>query len=175
MLDQSAPARSALLADQTAPTLPLPPTPPSPPAGPAPRASRREVAKEERLEVLRLLEEGGIDADEAAALLEALDRSDRAEQAGRGSEPTEDLVFPPPAGDRGRVVRIRITESHADKPMVNLAVPLGLVQTGLDIASQFRPEYMPSVEAIRESAVAGFRGHILDIDDNGDRVEIVIE
>jgi len=39
------------------------------------RPSRREVASEERLEVLRLLEQGGITAEEAARLLDALDSS----------------------------------------------------------------------------------------------------
>ena len=157
-------------------TEPTPPTvpPPAAPPPPLPRASRRDAAKEERLEVLRLLEGGTVTADEAATLLDALDRAD---QTVRVTDPTEDLGFPPALAPTppGRVVRIRITESHADKPTVNLAVPLGLVKTGLDIASQFRPEYLPSVEAIRESAAAGFRGHVLDIDQEGERVEIIIE
>ena len=42
--------------------------------------------------------------------------------------------------------------------MVNLAFPLGLIKSGLDIAGQFVPEYLPKVDAIRESVTAGFRG-----------------
>ena len=60
--------------------------------------------------------------------------------------------------------------------MVNLAFPLGLIKSGLDIAGQFVPEYLPKVEAIREAVTAGFRGSLLDIDnDGGERVEIIVE
>src|SRR5688572_14250126 len=76
------------------------------------RPSQRDQMREERLEVLRLLEAGGITADEAATLLDALDRA-----------------FPPPpsrAAPRGpevRQVRIRVTDSTNGKVMVNLAFP----------------------------------------------------
>jgi hypothetical protein len=130
------------------------------------RSAQRDQLREERLEVLRLLEAGSISADEAATLLEALDRS-----------------FPPPAAAnstaqsnaRARQVRIRVTDSDTGKASVNLAFPLGLIKSGLDIASQFVPEYLPKEEAIRESLTGGFRGALVDIDDGGQRVEIIAE
>ena len=39
------------------------------------RSSQREQIREERLEILRLLEAGTVTAEEAATLLEALDRA----------------------------------------------------------------------------------------------------
>ena len=39
------------------------------------RSSQRDQLREERLEILRLLEAGAITADEAATLLDALDRA----------------------------------------------------------------------------------------------------
>jgi len=141
----------------------------------APRASRREALREERLEVLRLLEGGSVTADEAAELLEALDRANRADPAARAADPTEELGFGLPTGGRGRVVRLRISEAGVERPVVNLAVPLGLIDSGLKVAQQYVPHLLPSAEAIREGAAAGFRGHILDVDSEGDRVEIVIE
>ena len=39
------------------------------------RSSQRDQLREERLEILRLLEAGTITADEAATLLDALDRA----------------------------------------------------------------------------------------------------
>jgi hypothetical protein len=130
------------------------------------RSSQRDQLREERLEILRLLEAGTITADEAATLLDALDRA----------------ALPPansgPAAVRGaeaRLVRIRVTESTTGRAVVNLAFPLGLIKSGLDIAGQFVPEYLPKVDAIRESVTSGFRGPLVDVDDGGQRVEIIAE
>lgn len=130
------------------------------------RSSQRDQMREERLEILRLLEAGTITADEAATLLEALDRA----------------ALPPPNGGsaavrnaEARLVRIRVTESTTGRVVVNLAFPLGLIKSGLDIAGQFVPEYLPKVDAIRESVTAGFRGPLVDVDDGGQRVEIIAE
>ena len=132
------------------------------------RPSRRDQTREERLEVLRLLEGGTITADEAAALLDALDRVDRA-----APPPTDGAASPRSA--EARQVRIRVTDSATGRATVNVAFPLGLIKTGLDIAGQFVPEYLPKADAIRESITAGFRGALVDIDDGGQRVEIIAE
>jgi hypothetical protein len=130
------------------------------------RSSQRDQLREERLEILQLLEAGTITVDEAATLLDALDRA----------------ALPPansgPAAVRGaeaRLVRIRVTESTTGRAVVNLAFPLGLIKSGLDIAGQFVPEYLPKVDAIRESVTSGFRGPLVDVDDGGQRVEIIAE
>lgn len=130
-----------------------------------PRAHPRDQMREERLEILGMLEAGGISVEEAATLLEALDRA--------AEPPVGNGAAPRPA--EGRQVRIRVTDRSAGKALVNLAFPVGLVGSGLDIASQFVPEYLPTVEAIRESVGAGFRGSLLDVDDGGQRVEIIVE
>ena len=132
------------------------------------RPSRRDQTREERLEVLRLLEGGTITADEAAALLDALDRADRA-----AAPPTDGVASP--RGPQARQVRIRVTDSKTGRATVNLAFPLGLIKSGLDIAGQFVPEYLPKADAIRESISAGFRGALVDVDDGGQRVEIIAE
>lgn len=136
-----------------------------------PRAGRREGLREERLEVLRLFEAGTVDVDQAAALLEALDRGNRGEGGAATGGPPE----PPPTPGGGWLVRIRITDGETGKSSVNLAVPLGLVESGLKIAGQFAPEYLPNAETIRESVLGGFRGHLLDVSDEATRVEIVVE
>ena len=146
---------------------PLPPPSPHRQEGSVPiRSAHRDQMREERLEILRLLEAGTITADEAATLLDALDRA----------------ALPPPnsgpASSRSaeaRLVRIRVTESTTGRAVVNLAFPLGLIKSGLDIAGQFVPEYLPKMDAIRESVTAGFRGPLVDVDDGGQRVEIIAE
>ena len=130
------------------------------------RSSPRDQMREERLEVLRLLEAGAVTVDEAATLLDALDRA---------VPPSLNGGSPAPRSAEMHLVRIRVTDSTNGKVMVNLAFPLGLIKSGLDIAGQFVPEYLPKVEAIRESVSAGFRGSLLDVDDGGQRVEIIVE
>lgn len=129
------------------------------------RPSQRDHVREERLEILRLLEAGTVSADEAATLLEALDRATQ-------PSPSSPAAAARPA--EARLIRIRVTDSEG-KAMVNLAFPLGLIKSGLDIAGQFVPEYLPKAEAIRESVTSGFRGSLVDIDDGEQRVEIIVE
>jgi hypothetical protein len=130
------------------------------------RSLPRDQMREERLEILRMFEAGAITVDEAATLLEALDR------AGFSPVASESTA---PRGAESRQIRIRVTDSETSKAMVNLAFPLGLLKSGLDIAGQFVPEYLPKAEAIRESISAGFRGSLVDVDDGGRRVEIIVE
>ena len=132
----------------------------------ATRPSRRDAVREDRLEVLRLLEAGTVTADEAATLLDALDRA---------SPAPFDESPPGPNPRNSGVVRIRITESGSDRVMTNLAFPLGLIDSGLKIAGQFVPEYLPKAEAIRESVKTGFRGALVDVDDGEQRVQIIVE
>ncbi len=130
------------------------------------RSSQRDQVREERREILRLLEAGAITADEAATVLDALDRAAL-------STPNNGSAASSGAG--ARLVRIRVTESTTGRVVVNLAFPLGLIKSGLDIAGQFVPEYLPKVDAIRESVTAGFRGPLVDVDDGDQRVEIIAE
>jgi hypothetical protein len=130
------------------------------------RSLPRDQMREGRLEILRMFETGAITVDEAATLLEALDR------AGISPVASESTA---PRGAESRQIRIRVTDSETTKAMVNLAFPLGLLKSGLDIAGQFVPEYLPKAEAIRESISAGFRGSLVDVDDGGRRVEIIVE
>jgi hypothetical protein len=129
------------------------------------RSSQRDQVREERLEILRLLEAGTITTDEAATLLDALDRA----LPSPNSEATR------LHSAEARLVRIRVTDSTTGRAVVNLAFPLGLIKSGLDIAGQFVPEYLPKVDAIRESVTAGFRGPLVDVDDGGQRMEIIAE
>ena len=136
-----------------------------------PRPSRRDPTRDERLEVLRLLEGGDITAEEAATLLEALDRAVVPPRSNDEAPPT----FLGGAARSAAQVRIRVTESDTDRAMVNLAFPLALIESGLKIAGQFVPEYLPKAEAIRESVTSGFRGLLVDVDDGEQRVEIILE
>lgn len=119
---------------------------------------------EERMRILKMLEEGKITAEEAARLLEALEASQAREETQGTGKP--------------RWFRIRVTDMKTGKSKVNLNIPLGMVQVGMRLGGRFAPslegfDIQEVVEAIR----TGTGGKIVDVDDEekGERVEIVIE
>ena len=132
----------------------------------SPRPSRKSITREERLDVLRLLETGDISAGEADALLDALDAADQA--GARGGEP-----FGPVA--RARNVRVRISDPVTGKTSINLVLPLGFIEAGLNLARRFAPDKVPTLDSIRQSVTAGTTGTLVDVFDKNERIEVIIE
>ena len=133
------------------------------------RRRQEPGANEERLEILRLLQAGEITADEAAQLLEALDRSEGVTRGGAATTGGSSGFA------RGGSFRLRVSNSATGKANVNLSLPLGLIGAGIAVARRFAPEHVPDPAALQASLVSGLRGKILDVDDEGDRVEIWVE
>jgi hypothetical protein len=82
------------------------------------------MADEERMKILKMLEEGKIKAEEAARLLEAV--------AEGGAEPTAGA-----ARGRGKTLHIRVFRGGSERPNVNVNVPLSLAKWAL----KFVPEH----------------------------------
>lgn len=129
---------------------------------------RTDGGMDERLEILRMVEAQVVTADEAATLLEALDRPG----LGPGRDPR---AAEGETRRGGGVIRIRVTETGSSKPTVNIALPLKLIDAGLSIAEQFVPEYLPKASDLREAVLSGMRGSIMDIQDEDNHVEILVE
>ncbi len=124
------------------------------------------ASNEERMRILRMIDEGKINAEEGAKLLAALNESRKG--AGRKANAR---------ADRGgaRWLRVRVTDINTGKPRATVNLPLNLVDAGLNIASQYAPgiEFGQLVEAIN----AGAEGKIIDVvdEEDGEHVEIFIE
>ena len=127
---------------------------------------------EEKLRVLRMLQEGKITADEAARLLAALGTPGKEEAPGGTGATTA----------RGRTpwLRIKVSNRETGRTMVNVNLPLSLLSVGLGIAKRFA--HIPELEkidldeilaAVREGSPA----KIIEVEDEDDeeRVEISIE
>jgi hypothetical protein len=119
---------------------------------------------EERLKILKLVEEEKITPEEGARLLSALARGERKRQA---AEETE-----------ARWLRVRVTDVHSGKPSVNVTIPMRLVNVGLKVGARF----IPDVEGIELGELAaalrqGMSGKVMDVvdEDEGQRVEIYVE
>ena len=122
--------------------------------------------------VLRLVAEGKLTAAEAAPILAALDDGDGSRgNASRGaSPPNRTTTDAPGIGDAATVLRIEVREDG--RQVVNLRFPLALGRAALDRLPGLGPS---SIERIREALRTGVRGSILEIDDDGDGVRIVVE
>lgn len=130
---------------------------PPPQPGPGPRQ-----LQEERRKILEMVQQGTISADDAAQLLDAL--RDQEETARRPRR-------------RPRWVRIRVTDTSADKVRVNLTLPVGLVRAGLRAGGSIAGVEGLNTAELEEMLERGEIGHILDLHDasDGERIEIFVE
>lgn len=142
------------------------------------------MPSEEGRQVLELLAQGKIDADQAYRLLRAL--GDIPPAAGGGSmPPPPEPPPPPPAGrfdpvappGRGRTLRIRVTERGKQK--VNVAIPLAIARIGkLHLASSglvrgHLSKFGIDLDQLLKEVESA--GQIVDVNDDEGRVEIFVE
>lgn len=121
---------------------------------------------EERMRILKMLEEGTITAEDATRLLQAVSAG-RAANGGRT-----------PTGREARWLRVRITDTLTGESKVAINVPMGLVRTGIRMGARFIPsdsnvDYQEIMTAIQ----GGETGKILEVidEEQGEKVEIWAE
>jgi hypothetical protein len=139
---------------------------------------------EEGKQVLKLLAEGKIDAEQAYRLLKAIGDVDEsgAHQAHPPHPPSADRpLFPPdapiPPGLGRRTLRIMVTSGGKSK--VNIAIPLGIARMGKTkiAASGLVREQLAKFGIDLDDVLRhiSHSGPIVDISDGDDRVLIVVE
>lgn len=122
---------------------------------------------EEKMKILKMLEEKKISSAEAMELLEALGRLDGKESRA--------------AKSGGRFLKIRVYESGSPEAKVNVNIPIAWSKfmapfIEQKIGQKLREKgYDLDAEKIREAIEAGDIGKIIDINDGGNKVEIAIE
>ena len=124
---------------------------------------------EERMKVLKMIEEGKITAEEGTKLLTALDDNRRAP---RGPVP------PAPPGGPARWLRVRVTDTVTEKSKVNVTIPMGLVNVGLKMGARFAPETEGlDWQQVADAINTGMVGKIIDVvdEEDGEHVEIYVE
>ena len=123
---------------------------------------------EDRMKILKMIQEGKISADEGAKLLKALSASS---DKPKRSDKTN------PSG--ARWLRVRVTDMHKGKAKVNVNLPLKLIDAGLNIAAQFTPDvdFEELGTAVSEAIAEGMTGKIVDVVDaeDGEHIEVFIE
>ena len=130
------------------------------------------IRSEERMKVLRMVEDGKITAEQATQLLEALDEAPTSSPKGAPAGST------PPTSTTGRWFRVRVTDSDTGKVRVNVRLPVGVVNAGLKMGMRFAPQVEGmDVESLSAMINSGEVGQIVDVldDEDGEHVEVFIE
>ena len=125
------------------------------------------TSKEERAQILKMVSEEKISAEEGARLLSAIASHGGPERPARMNEAL-----------RGRWLRVRVLDMVTGKPKVNFSLPMGLVNVGLRRGAQFVPELADiDLDEFMSAIDEGTRGKVLEVEDSedGERVEIFIE
>jgi len=124
---------------------------------------------EERMKILKMIEEGKISADEGSKLLSALSDSRRG-----GSMPPRSSGM----GSSARWLRIRVTDVRTGRSKASVQIPLALVDAGMKIGAHFAPEVEGvDMSNVMDSIRMGVTGKIIDVvdEEDGEHVEIYVE
>ncbi|MGD9147261.1 MAG: hypothetical protein PVG56_15730 [Anaerolineae bacterium] len=122
---------------------------------------------EERMQILNMVAEGKITAEEGAKLLGALEPERKKEVR---------LVSESPSAPRW--FRVRVTDLETGRSKVNVNLPMSLVDVGTRMGARFAPELEGmDVNDILEQIKEGAQGKIVEVEDleDGERVEIYVE
>jgi hypothetical protein len=112
-----------------------------------------------------MIQEGKITAEEGAKLLAAL----------RESRKDTRTVITSTRSEKG-MLRVRVTDMVTGKAKVSVNLPIGLVDAGMSIASQYAPgiNFAQIADAIRSGSMEGKIVDVVDEED-GEHIEVFIE
>ncbi len=121
--------------------------------------------KEERLQILKMVEEGKITSEEGISLLDALEDSEKSYIENKNAKWMKVRVFDPD-----------------DNTKVNVTIPISLVNVGLKMANKFSPELKNTgldekdFKEIFEAIKDGASGKLVDVEsESGEKVEVIVE
>jgi hypothetical protein len=119
---------------------------------------------EERMKILKMIEEGKLSAEEGAKLLSALSGAGR------------------PLGSLGasgaKWLRVRVTDVTTGRSKATVQIPLALMDAGMKIGAHFAPEVEGvNMDQLWEALRSGMTGKVIDVtdDEDGEHVEIFVE
>jgi DNA repair photolyase len=119
---------------------------------------------EERMKILKMIEEGKVSAEEGVKLLSALASANR---------PTGGL-----SASGAKWLRVRVTDSNSGRSKATVQIPISLMEAGIKIGAHFAPEIDGvNMDQLMEALRTGITGKIIDVtdDEDGEHVEIFVE
>ena len=124
------------------------------------------ASSEERMKILKMIEEGKLSAEEGTKLLAALSEKKPASPRATGSL------------GGAKWLRIRVTDMRSGRSKASVQIPLALVDAGMKIGAHFAPEVEGvDMTNVMEALRSGVTGKIIDVTDeeDGEHVEIYVE
>jgi hypothetical protein len=125
---------------------------------------------EERVKILKLVQDGKISADQGVQLLEAL------------QDPLKNKAEGPAGQSKGAQVarwfRVSVTDTDTGKVRVNVRLPVNLITAGVKMGARFSPEVEGlDMDQLMTLIKAGEIGKIVDVVDekDGEHVEVFLE
>ena len=119
---------------------------------------------EERMKILKMIEEGKVSAEEGAKLLSALSNANR---------PSSGL-----SASGAKWLRVRVTDTVTGRSKATVQIPISLMEAGMKIGAHFAPEIDGvNMDQLMEALRLGTTGKIIDVtdDEDGEHVEIYVE
>jgi len=119
---------------------------------------------EERMKILKMIEEGKVSAEEGAKLLSALASANR---------PLSGL-----AASGAKWLRVRVTDVESGRSKATVQIPITLIDAGIKIGAHFAPEIDGvNMDELMNALRSGMTGKIIDVvdDEDGEHVEIFVE
>ena len=124
---------------------------------------------EERMKILKMIDEGKISAEEGAKLLSALSESRSRAMTSSGL-------------NRGvgnaRWLRVKVTDVATGRSKATVQIPIGLMEAGMKIGAHFAPEVEGvDMTQVMEALRSGMTGKLVDVidEEDGEHVEIYVE
>lgn len=126
------------------------------------------VNMEERMKILKMIDEGKISAEEGAKLLSALNTGQKTASSGSVS-----------LGAGGaRWLRVRVTDTTTGRSKATVQIPISLIDAGMKIGAHFAPEVAGvDMSEVMDALQNGMSGKIVDVmdEEDGEHVEIFVE
>jgi hypothetical protein len=126
------------------------------------------VNMEERMKILKMIDDGKISAEEGSKLLSALNTSQKSASGGSVS-----------LGASGaRWLRVRVTDTTTGRSKATVQIPISLIDAGMKIGAHFAPEVAGvDMSEVMDALRNGTSGKIIDVmdDEDGEHVEIFVE
>jgi len=125
--------------------------------------------REEKLQILKMIEEGKITSEEGIQLLNALDEGEPPKEA-----PTKTAL------KGAKWLKVRVFEKNG-KSKVNVNIPVALIDIGLKISSKYHSDLEEQLGGIDLNEIIdavknGAEGKLVEVEEeNGDRVEVFVE
>jgi hypothetical protein len=120
---------------------------------------------EERMKILKMIEEGKLSPEEGAQLLSALGRKSAS-------------GIPGLVSGGAKWLRVRVTDLRSGRSKATVQIPLALMDAGMKIGAHFAPEIDGvNMDQLMEALRSGMTGKIIDAtdDEDGEHVEIFVE